>query len=226
MVDKASEEAGRDRAAQFEEGSDYHPVFCLCNDVPEEYFEILLAQRDSQWIEIITNDPYSESILARSKADLVNPRRSPSPFLNWGFGALYNFHKELLRPCEKHNGRSLYFAYFTFFAIDAACFQSPNKDDWEIIVCSDAADYNESPATGPKLKVFRMKIGEAMEGTMTIETLTSTPKEIGRRCPVHTSVMPPPMIAGPPPVAREVKWRALAGMPEPEGEDIVEVIDT
>ncbi len=121
-------------------------------------------------------------------------------------------------------GRSSQFAYFTFLAVDSACVQSQNKDEWEIIVCSDGADYGETPATGPRLKVFRMRISEAMESLAALEMLVSTPTEVGTRSETRMSVMPPPIFAGPPDVAREFKWRAIYGLPEPEGEGTVEIV--
>ena len=122
-------------------------------------------------------------------------------------------------------GRRGQFAYFTFLVVDSRCVQSPNKDEWEIIVCSDGADYGESVETGPKLKVFRMRISEALENLAALEMLSSTPKEVGRRCAMVSSVQPPAALAGPPPVMMEYKWRAIAGLPEPEGEDLVEVVE-
>lgn len=92
-------------------------------------------------------------------------------------------------------------------------------------MCSDAADYSESLATGPKLKVFRMQIAKAMESLAALEMLTSTPMEVGKECLTVASVMPPPIFAGPPPVAREYKWRTIDGLPLPEGDGVVEVID-
>ena len=92
-------------------------------------------------------------------------------------------------------------------------------------MCSDAPDYNESPATGPKLKTFRLAIPSAMESLAAIEMMTSTPLEVGKKCAMGLSIMPPPFLAGPPPVAREMKWSVLAGLPEPEGEGVVEVLE-
>ena len=122
-------------------------------------------------------------------------------------------------------GRCSQFAYFTFLAVDSTCVQSPNKDEWEIIVCSDGADYGESVETGPKLKVFRMRIPEALESICALEMLSSTPKEIGRRCAMVASIMPPAALAGPPSAMRKYKWEAIAGLPEPEGEGLVEVVE-
>lgn len=124
-----------------------------------------------------------------------------------------------------NQGRSSTFAYFTFLAVDAACFQSRIQDEWEIIVCSDAPDYHESIATGPRLKVFQKNIPRAMESLSAIEMMCSTPIEIAKNCAMVSSVMPPPTMMGPPAVGREFKWRAIAGLPEPEGEGFVEVVE-
>ena len=103
--------------------------------------------------------------------------------------------------------------------------QSANKEDWEIIVCSTGADFGESPATGPRPKVFRMPISEAMIELAVLETLTSTPKEVGLRVPMQASVMPPPALAGPPSAMLQFKWNALAGLPDPVGKGEVEVFE-
>ena len=178
-------------------------------------------------MEITTSDPYSESILAQSKAAMNStPRAHPprAPFLDWNLPALYEFHKTLLRPLLTLEGRGSHFAYFPFLAVDAACVHSPNPNDWEIIVCSDAPDFGENPETGPRLKVFRVPVAEAMDSALCrIETLTATPTEVGKRSALSLRVQPPPM--GPPPAAREYKWNVLAGLPEPEGEGVVEVLE-
>ncbi|KAI9721047.1 MAG: hypothetical protein M1812_002528 [Candelaria pacifica] len=217
---------------ELDDAAQYHPLFCLSNNVPQEYFEHLKSYTTefTPWLEITTKDPYPESILAHTKADYYNRtghlRRSPPPFLDWTPKALYDFHKELLRPLLTLNGRGQSFAHFTFLAVDSACHASPNKEDWEIIVCSDGADFHESLATGPRLKIFRQEIPRVMESLAAIETLVSAPSEVGRRCKTQLNVQPPAIFMGGPVAMREYKWNAIAGLPEPEGLDgLVEVLE-
>ena len=90
---------------------------------------------------------------------------------------------------------------------------------------SDAPDFNESVVTGPKLKVFRAKISEVMGSLAALEMMTRTPLEEGRKCPMGMALSPPAYLAGPPRVGREYKWRAIAGLPEPEGPGVVQIFD-
>lgn len=170
--------------------------------------------------------------MSQSKADYMHgtphAHRTPAPFLDWTPLALYDFHKMLLRPIMSNHGRSKQFAFFTFLAVDAACIEGKPKDKWEIIVSSDGPDYNESPATGPKLKVWRQNVASLMESLAAIEMAVSAPSEVGRWCPMQANVQPPAIVSGPPPAMRIYKWRALAGLSPPEGgegEAIIEVFD-
>ena len=70
-----------------------------------------------------------------------------------------------------------------------------------------------------------MEVPNAMESLAAIEMMSSTPTEVGKKSATALSIQPPPIFAGPPPVAREYKWSLLAGMPEPEGEGVVEVVE-
>ena len=70
-----------------------------------------------------------------------------------------------------------------------------------------------------------MNIRRAMESLVVIEMMCSTPVEVAKNCAMVSSVMPPPAMMGPPAVGREVKWRAIAGLPEPEGKGFVEVVE-
>ena len=95
----------------------------------------------------------------------------------------------------------------------------------EIVICCTGADYCEDSATGPRLKVFRLPISEAMVELAALETLTSTPKEVALQVSMRASVMPPPIVAGPPPAMLRFKRNALAGLPDVEGEGNVEIFD-
>lgn len=114
------------------------------------------------------------------------------------------------------------FAYFTFLAVDSAYVQSPHPVEWEIIVCSDAPDYNEDPQAGAKLKVFRMPVREALKSLQVMEMLLSTPLEVAKRCEMRLNVMPEPGDGEP---GRNYKWTSLQALPESEGECAVEIFD-
>lgn len=154
-------------------------------------------------------------MIGQCKINFLNPDAvKPTPFVGWTIEACYDFFCKRLSTCTVHSFTG--FTGFTFLAVDDDCV---NAIPPEVIVGTDAADYNEAPDDPAKLKTIRQPIREIIDALAALEMQTSTPSEIARRAKSVSSVFPPAALMGTGDRARAYKRNALQGLPGPEEQE-------
>lgn len=193
-----SESTDSDSASYSSEGTDeseddsaYLPVFNIAKEVPEKYYEDFCEaaiEHEQSWVEITSDEPDFEKIM--DHLEKMMGVQETSPFIGWTVEKVYDFYKAHVRPDENLTEREGHFTAFAFAVIDEECLKA---DPPQVILCSDAPDFDESEGE-VKLKQIRLPLMKALEEVAPIDDLSVTPSEVEKETEKVLTMRPPPTL--------------------------------
>jgi hypothetical protein len=127
-----------------------------------------------KWTEITSNPPARDILVAHLNADKIDNEKKGYPFLNSDFPSIHEYWHRNPRPAQDSlNWAPI--AHDTYLVIDQECV--PALPDPEIIIFTNAPDYDNFDEVEPLFKLLRLPIRSVFLALNMFDALTATPSE-------------------------------------------------